>query len=47
MLQTLYSKSLGTVMLKQQNIALQIPVPDSENGLNSSQITTDSFSKKN
>ena len=46
--QTLYSKSPGTGIIKQQNVSLQIPLPDSENGLNSPQITTtDSGPKKN
>ena len=45
--QTLYSKSSGTGIIKQQNVSLQIPLPDSENGLNSPQITTtDSVPKK-
>ena len=45
--QTLYSKSPGTGIIKQQNVSLQIPLPDSENGLSSSQITTtDSVPKK-
>ena len=43
----LYSKSPGTGIIKQQNVSLQIPLPDSENGLSSSQITTtDSVPKK-
>ena len=38
--QTLYSKSTGTGITKQQNVSLQIPLPDSMNGFYSSQITT-------
>ena len=38
--QTLYSKSTGTGITKQQNVSLQIPLPDSKNGFYSSQITT-------
>ena len=38
--QTLYSKSPGTGIIKQQNVYLQFPLPDSENGLNSPQVTT-------
>ena len=41
--QTLYSKSTGTGITKQENVSLQIPLPDSKNGFHSSQIaTTDS-----
>ena len=38
--QTLYSKSTGTEITKQQNVSLQIPLPDSKNAFHSSQITT-------
>ena len=38
--QTLYSKSTGTGITKQQNVSLQIPLPDSKNGFYSSHITT-------
>ena len=42
--QTLYSKSPGTGITKQQNVSLQIQLPDSKNGFYSSHITTtDSF----
>ena len=41
--QTLYSKSTGTGITKQENVSLQIPLPDSKFGFHSSQITaTDS-----
>ena len=47
MLQTLYSKPPGTGIIKQQKVSLQIALPDSENGLNSPQMTTtDSVPKK-
>ena len=45
--QTLYSKSPGTGVIKQQNVSLQISLPDSENGLNSPQITTTDSVPKN
>ena len=38
--QTLYSKSTGTGITKQQSVYLQIPLPDSKNGFYSSHITT-------
>ena len=38
--QTLYSKSTGTVITKQQKVSLQIPLPDSKKRFYSSQITT-------
>ena len=37
---TLYSKSPGTGVTKQQNVSLQIPLPDSKNGFYTSHITT-------
>ena len=45
--QTLYSKSTGTGITKQQNVSLQIPLPDSKKGFYSPQVTTtDSVPKK-